>query len=156
MMILVILSHGRDSAIFASDGTCIPTEEIYKKFNNENCPALMGKPKFFIIQACRGDETDAGMFFYCKEFIATYVTKHSLIFLSFIYFSTGKIDEDEGLYEGNVGKKCIKRRREGNYDSIPISNYSDLDTCRPTWEDMCIAYSTIPGLWGKNFLQFQF
>ena len=62
MMILVILSHGRDSAIFASDGGHIPTEEIYKKFNNENCPALMGKPKFFIIQACRGDETDAGMF----------------------------------------------------------------------------------------------
>ena len=80
MMILVILSHGRDSAIFASDGTCIPTEEIYKKFNNENCPALMGKPKFFIIQACRGDETDAGMFFYYKDFIAIYVTKHSLIF----------------------------------------------------------------------------
>ena len=71
-----------------------------------------------------------------------YVTKPSFFF----FFPTGKIDEDEELYgEKNVGKKTIKRRREGNYDSIPVTNYSDLDTCRPTWEDMCIAYSTIPG-----------
>ena len=69
---------------------------------------------------------------------------------------TGKIDEDEGLYEPNVGKKSIKRRREGNYDSIPISNYSDLDTCRPTWEDMCIAYSTIPGLKKKKIINLIF
>jgi len=50
MMILVILSHGHDGQIYAADGPYISTEWIYKEFNNEFCPLLKGKPKFFIIQ----------------------------------------------------------------------------------------------------------
>jgi hypothetical protein len=61
MMILAVLSHGRDGHIYARDGSVIDTEVIYSKFNNTNCPMLRGKPKFFIIQACRGDTTDVSM-----------------------------------------------------------------------------------------------
>jgi len=50
MMILVVLSHGRDGHIYAADGRVISTESIYEKFNNQFCPLLKGKPKFFIIQ----------------------------------------------------------------------------------------------------------
>jgi hypothetical protein len=50
MMILAVLSHGRDGNIFAADGRVISTETIYEKFNNQFCPYLKGKPKFFIIQ----------------------------------------------------------------------------------------------------------
>ena len=38
----------------------VPTEYVLRRFNNEGCPALKGKPKFFILQACRGDECDFG------------------------------------------------------------------------------------------------
>ncbi len=67
MMILAILSHGRDGHIYASDGAVIGVESIYEKFNNQHCPALKGKPKFFIIQACRGDETDSAAAMYGDE-----------------------------------------------------------------------------------------
>ena len=50
MMIMAVLSHGRDGNIFAADGRVISTETIYEKFNNQFCPFLKGKPKFFIIQ----------------------------------------------------------------------------------------------------------
>lgn len=50
MMIMAILSHGRDGHVYTSDGRMNPTERIYEKFNNQNCQALKGKPKFFIIQ----------------------------------------------------------------------------------------------------------
>ena len=36
-------------------------EYIYEFFNNRNCPLLCGKPKFFIVQACRGDRPDQGV-----------------------------------------------------------------------------------------------
>ena len=50
MMILVILSHGREGHVFSSDYVRLSVENIYEKFNNLNCPRLKGKPKFFIIQ----------------------------------------------------------------------------------------------------------
>ena len=31
-----------------------------RRFNNEGCPELKGKPKFIILQACRGDDVDYG------------------------------------------------------------------------------------------------
>ena len=50
MMILVVLSHGRDGKIITSGGREFPIETVYEQFNNQMCPLLKGKPKFFIIQ----------------------------------------------------------------------------------------------------------
>merc|ERR1719309_234696 len=61
MAIVAILSHGKDGIVYAADGMSIDMEYIYEYFNNENCPALQGKPKFFIVQSCRGDMPDQGV-----------------------------------------------------------------------------------------------
>ena len=50
MMVLVVLSHGRDGKIITSGGREFPIETVYEQFNNHMCPLLKGKPKFFIIQ----------------------------------------------------------------------------------------------------------
>ena len=50
MFILVVLSHGRDGKIITSGGREFPIESLYEQFNNQMCPLLKGKPKFFIIQ----------------------------------------------------------------------------------------------------------
>ncbi|GFS01089.1 caspase-2 [Elysia marginata] len=49
-----LLSHGEEGFIFGTDGKRIPLEEIFMLFGNTNCRGLIGKPKVFIIQACRG------------------------------------------------------------------------------------------------------
>ena len=61
MMILAVLSHGSRSKIQAVDGKEIDEDDIFKRFNNANCKDLVGKPKFFIFQACRGTEVDEGI-----------------------------------------------------------------------------------------------
>jgi len=63
MLIVAILSHGKEHGkIVTSDCLYIDEEsDILRKFNNEYCPSLVGKPKFFIIQACRGEEFDYGI-----------------------------------------------------------------------------------------------
>ncbi len=60
MCVVAILSHGEDGLIFSKDGRQISTEWLLGRFNNDGCPALKGKPKFFILQACRGDVPDYG------------------------------------------------------------------------------------------------
>ena len=57
MCVVIILSHGNDGGLInAADGKSVSTEYVLRRFNNDACPALKGKPKFFILQACRGDE----------------------------------------------------------------------------------------------------
>ncbi|KAL7987078.1 hypothetical protein Chor_005997, partial [Crotalus horridus] len=58
-MFVVLMSHGHLDSLYGvnskdkhSDIFSIKT--IFSTFNNINCPALRGKPKVVILQACRG------------------------------------------------------------------------------------------------------
>ncbi|XP_058522906.1 caspase-6-like [Ochotona princeps] len=53
----VFLSHGKDNDIYASDAK-IEIQTLTALFKGDKCPTLVGKPKIFIIQACRGVEYD--------------------------------------------------------------------------------------------------
>ncbi|XP_064366658.1 caspase-6 [Dromaius novaehollandiae] len=55
--VCVILSHGEDDHVFAYDAQ-IKIETITSMFRGDRCQSLAGKPKIFIIQACRGDKHD--------------------------------------------------------------------------------------------------
>lgn len=49
-----ILSHGIKEGVCGTDGDVISVDEIREPFNGTNCQRLVGKPKLFFIQACRG------------------------------------------------------------------------------------------------------
>ncbi|NXR41790.1 CASP6 protein, partial [Zosterops hypoxanthus] len=55
--VCVFLSHGEDDHIYAYDDK-IKIQEITDMFRGDKCQSLVGKPKIFIIQACRGDKHD--------------------------------------------------------------------------------------------------
>ncbi|XP_072180995.1 uncharacterized protein [Diadema setosum] len=55
-VVLVFMSHGIQEGIYGSDGVVITVEEIKEMFSGKNCPALIGKPKIFFFQACRGNK----------------------------------------------------------------------------------------------------
>ena len=50
MMVLIVLSHGKEGVIETSDGQTVDIERIFSQFNNQECPNLKGKLKFFIVQ----------------------------------------------------------------------------------------------------------
>jgi hypothetical protein len=50
----VVMSHGNDEKVVTSDNQEISFEEIMKPIKEE-CPTLIGKPKLFFFQACRGE-----------------------------------------------------------------------------------------------------
>lgn len=55
--ICIFLSHGEDSHVYAFDDK-IKIERMTDMFRGDKCQSLVGKPKIFIIQACRGNKHD--------------------------------------------------------------------------------------------------
>ncbi|XP_056265798.1 caspase-6-like [Pseudoliparis swirei] len=55
--LLVFLSHGENDHVYTYDGK-ISIQSITSLFKGDKCKSLVGKPKIFILQACRGDEHD--------------------------------------------------------------------------------------------------
>jgi len=58
-----ILSHGHGDGVYGTDGKLVKITQLVGLFNGTNhyCPSLVGKPKLFFIQACRGDDEDKGV-----------------------------------------------------------------------------------------------
>ncbi|XP_067454679.1 caspase-3-like isoform X1 [Thunnus thynnus] len=57
--VCVLLSHGDEGVIYGTDGL-EKFEVLTKHFKGDACKSLVGKPKLFFIQACRGSELDGG------------------------------------------------------------------------------------------------
>ncbi|XP_070591153.1 caspase-1-like [Erythrolamprus reginae] len=60
-MFVVLMSHGYQDSLCGvhsngKDSDIFPITTIFSTFNNIYCPALRGKPKVVIIQACRGEQ----------------------------------------------------------------------------------------------------
>ena len=56
--VCVILSHGSKEGIYGTDDEVINLDAITSLFRRDECPSLEGKPKIFLIQACRGNQRD--------------------------------------------------------------------------------------------------
>ncbi|PWA30616.1 hypothetical protein CCH79_00009162 [Gambusia affinis] len=55
--LLAFFSHGEDDHVYAYDGK-ISIQDITAMFKGDKCQSLVGKPKIFVVQACRGEQHD--------------------------------------------------------------------------------------------------
>ena len=60
-LLIAILTHGIKGKLYGVDSELIPVEDLTKLFNGDQCPSLIGKPKIFFLQACRGENEDSGV-----------------------------------------------------------------------------------------------
>ncbi|CAH2323095.1 caspase-7 isoform X1 [Pelobates cultripes] len=56
----ILLSHGEEGLIYGTDGS-MAIKTLTTLFRGDKCKSLVGKPKLFFIQACRGSEFDEGI-----------------------------------------------------------------------------------------------
>ncbi|XP_006002868.1 caspase-7 isoform X4 [Latimeria chalumnae] len=56
----ILLSHGEEGLIYGKD-KAMPIKTLTSLFRGDMCKSLIGKPKLFFIQACRGSEFDEGI-----------------------------------------------------------------------------------------------
>ena len=59
-LMVAILTHGKQGKLYGTDRTT-PIAPLINLFDGNHCPTLVGKPKIFVIQACRGDDYDYGI-----------------------------------------------------------------------------------------------
>ena len=61
MFVSVVMSHGgAQDKIYGSDHNWTPVVRLMASFSPSNCPSLLGKPKLFFFQSCRGEARDPG------------------------------------------------------------------------------------------------
>ncbi|KAJ8416540.1 hypothetical protein AAFF_G00358280 [Aldrovandia affinis] len=58
--VCVLLSHGDEGVLFGTD-RAVELKKLTGLFRGDRCATLVGKPKLFFIQACRGSELDDGV-----------------------------------------------------------------------------------------------
>uniref|UniRef100_UPI003AB00971 caspase-3-like n=1 Tax=Centroberyx gerrardi TaxID=166262 RepID=UPI003AB00971 len=58
-LVCVLLSHGDEGVIYGTDGF-VELTKLTGYFKGDRCRSLVGKPKLFFIQACRGSDLDDG------------------------------------------------------------------------------------------------
>ena len=59
-MVLCLLSHGLNGQIYGVDGVLVSIPDLLALFNGYMAKDVIGKPKLFFIQACRGSDYDHG------------------------------------------------------------------------------------------------
>lgn len=122
-----------DHALVCADDRLIFTSTIMEMFSDANCPTLKGKPKIFIIQACRGTDVDHG--------------------------SDVKVIPNKNKYHGRSRDKSAKSDNvswapeidhtdaKGREDSFVDDSVSDTEA--PSLQcdaDMLIVYAVPPGM----------
>ncbi|XP_069680334.1 caspase-1-like isoform X2 [Periplaneta americana] len=60
-LMVTVLTHGMPPNFLLSRDVPYHVDMLWSYFTADNCPTLAGKPKLFIIQACRGQKLDPGV-----------------------------------------------------------------------------------------------
>ncbi|KAG8252611.1 Caspase-7 [Homalodisca vitripennis] len=60
-VLVAVLSHGMGTSYILARDYPYPVDMLWSPFTPDRCPTLAGKPKIFLIQACRGEKLDGGV-----------------------------------------------------------------------------------------------
>ena len=114
-VVVCILSHGLEGKIYGTDGILVPVSELISMFNGYQARHLVGKPKLFFIQACRGGDYDHGV---------------------------SDLNVTDGAETEETTGQVLDKIYWDHYDEP--DSFVDQSSL-PSEADFLIAYSTVPG-----------
>ncbi|XP_046567512.1 caspase-3-like isoform X2 [Haliotis rubra] len=129
----------RQDYLLGSDGGAVLVASIINIFSDTRCPGLVGKPRLFFFQACRGTNLDPGVSVQVKK---------------------ARIKPDRGWKQGDKAQQTNRKdAEEGNVDREEDTHYnSDVDntdsiplcpvlSVSPSniHKDILVMYATPPG-----------
>ena len=126
-VVVCLLSHGLEGQIFGVDEVLVSIPNLLALFNGYAAKDLIGKPKMFFIQACRGSDFDRGV----------EVTDGG-------YMSANEVPVAEA--RAAVVQACLPGVKPDIVEPEPEPE------SLPAEADMLVAYSTVPGYVSWNNL----
>ena len=111
--VVIILSHGRDGVVLSSDDQEIHIADIEKEFHQSKCPSLQGKPRIFVIDACRGQEDSI-------EFTSSTQTSTDLTkkpFTSSLIFNRSRQSEDPEMADTAI-IYAVSDKKKGSHSCL--------------------------------------
>ena len=126
-VVVCLLSHGLEGQIFGVDEVLVSIPNLLALFNGYAAKDLIGKPKMFFIQACRGSDFDQGV----------EVTDGG-------YMSANEVPVAEA--RAAVVQACLPGVKPDTVEPEPEPE------SLPAEADMLVAYSTVPGYVSWNNL----
>ncbi|KAK0427817.1 hypothetical protein QR680_010439 [Steinernema hermaphroditum] len=101
--VVVVLSHGEAGVLYGCDDREVNEHRFISALNAVNAPLLAGKPKLFLMQACRGEGKDRGY----------------------------AIDEVDGNIPSSAGgDRMMRVQNDGSQMKLPLE--ADILICRST------------------------
>jgi len=122
---IAVLTHGINGKLYSTDGDLISVDDVTKCFDGINCPSLIGKPKVFILQACRGGRFDYGV-----ELETTDAP------------NAPEVSNDDMK---EIVEKQFPRIIEKALDDPDETDGGGYKGALPTEADFVLAYATVPG-----------
>nr|XP_021194873.2 caspase Dronc [Helicoverpa armigera] len=116
-------AHSSDTDVRCKDGKLMRLMDIIDYFNNRNLPALIGVPKVFIFQMCRGSSRDHAWT------DAAPAPPHMRMPDGVLYATDGVLYDGQPVQPAAADRQLSRGRRE-----------------LPLYSDILIAHSTLPGL----------
>uniref|UniRef100_A0A182PC04 Caspase n=1 Tax=Anopheles epiroticus TaxID=199890 RepID=A0A182PC04_9DIPT len=60
-LVIVVMTHGKENNLLYASDKSYEVNRLWEPFIGGACPSLIGKPKLFFVQACRGKKLDQGV-----------------------------------------------------------------------------------------------
>lgn len=123
-VVVCLLSHGLEGQIYGVDGVLVSIPDLLALFNGYMAKDLIGKPKLFFIQACRGSDFDHGA------------------------------DMTDSAHFGEEERvtQTMEQLLNAAFPADKLERFVEPETL-PTEADMLVAYSTVPGYVSWSNLQ---
>ncbi|KAK7113268.1 caspase-7-like [Littorina saxatilis] len=113
--------------IFGVDGNPIFTESVMRTFQDSRCPGLVGKPRLFFLQACRGADYDDG------------------VEVAVVPDAPDSSDDDEVDNSEETDAKGKKSDATDTRGSRPRHCERNVISPAPIFKDFLVMYATTPG-----------
>lgn len=115
-LVVCLLCHGDSDNVYGIDGEAVNLlSDVFKIFGPQTCQPMIGKPKLFVLNSCRGRERDFGS-----------------------HFSTVEL-------QPTVAQADVTLHPPSNVPDVRPTTQLTLPETNPSFKDLYIAYSTFQG-----------